>query len=148
MSEVDLRERHRSATHGGLTFRVDPIDEHAHPLIARAVRVHRTTGLARGLDLDAVFTSLDGVVRILTPQHQIRMSVEVRVDGERSGMLGKACRQHVGQHARHDRGPQRVVEPLQPLDREAGVHVIEEVVHVLHSQPEVLQSQLERQAQR
>jgi hypothetical protein len=60
-------------------------------------------------------------------------------------MLCEARRQHVGQHTRHDGGAQRVVEPIETLRDETGIHVEEEVIDILHRQSKVLEPQREGQ---
>lgn len=56
-------------------------------------------------------------------------------------MLGQAGGQHVRDHAGHVGGPEHVIETLKALAQEIGVDVVEEVIHILHRQFEVLESQ-------
>ena len=58
-------------------------------------------------------------------------------------MLGQAGGEHVGQKAGHDRGTKHVVQAVEAFSEEEFVHVVEEVVHILHRHQKVLGSQIE-----
>jgi hypothetical protein len=145
--QIDLGKRHRSAIDGGLRCIVHVVDEHAHPLLARAVRIHRTARLSGGLDLDTLIACLGLVPCVDAANHQVGMAIEIAVDGQRARVLGKARRDHVGQQAGHDRGSQSVVQPIQSLGDQAGVHVVEKVVDILHGKPDVVDTELIGQVQ-
>jgi hypothetical protein len=55
-------------------------------LIAGAVGVYRTAGLARRLDFDAVFAGLDAVVRVLPFNDEVGMTVKVTILDKSSGV--------------------------------------------------------------
>jgi hypothetical protein len=55
------------------------IDENAHPLVTRPVRVHRSARLARTFDFDPEFAGGYRVMRIFSLHHEIRMTVEMLV---------------------------------------------------------------------
>lgn len=60
------------------------------------------------------------------------MAVRVDVLGEVTRVLRNRRGEHVGQHASHVRGSQRVVHALESLAEQKPIHVTEEVVHILH----------------
>lgn len=73
------------------------------------------------------------------------MAVEMPVLRQRAGVLGQAGRQHVRQHSRHDRGAKLVIQAGQAFPIKQEVHVVEEVVYVLHGDFEVFEPKLKGQ---
>lgn len=71
LREIDLGERHRATFPCGLRLVVHGVDEDAHPLIPRPVRVDGATRLECGLDLHAFGSGLHGVVPVRTFNQQI-----------------------------------------------------------------------------
>jgi hypothetical protein len=64
----------------------------------------------------------------------------VEVDSEASGVLCQARGEHVRQYSGHDCGPEHVVKALETSFNKTEIHVVEEVVDILHCHLEVLQS--------
>ena len=60
-------------------------------------------------------------------------------------MLGKACGEHIGKHARHIRRSQHVVQSLESFGEHQAIHVIKEIVNILHCQLKILQTEIERE---
>src|SRR5882724_12574901 len=145
-AEIDLSETHRRALRSGLSCVVHCVNKNAHPLIARTVRVHCATSFARSFYLNAIFASFDGIFCVLAFNDQIRMSIEVGIDDQRSRVLCKTRCQHVGQHSRHDCRPQRVVKTIKTFCNEAYVDVEEKVIDILNRKLEVLHAQLTRKS--
>jgi len=77
LPEIDLSEFKRAAIRRRLSDGVDFVDKHAHPLIARAMCIDRTSSFSGGLNLNAFAARRHGVVRIDALYDQIRMTVEV-----------------------------------------------------------------------
>jgi hypothetical protein len=55
------------------------IDENAHPLVTRPVRVHRPARLARTFDFDPEFPGGNRIMRIFSLDHEVGMAVEMLV---------------------------------------------------------------------
>jgi hypothetical protein len=61
VAEIDFSETHWLSIEGRLSFRVQVVDKHTHPLLSCAVRIYRTSCLPGGLYLDPLspaFTAL------------------------------------------------------------------------------------------
>ena len=83
LPQIDLGKLKRASGGGRFRLVVYLVDKYTHPLIASAVGVYRAAGLARSLDFDAVFASLDAVVRVLPFDDEVGMTVKVTILGER-----------------------------------------------------------------
>jgi hypothetical protein len=113
-------------------------------LIARPVHIHSAAAFASGLDLNSLRTRLDAVVLISALHNEIRVSIEIAVLCQRTGMLRQAGRQHVGNDTRHDRRSEHVIQTLQTFALQQLVYVVKEVVHVLHRHRKIFNPQVER----
>ena len=60
-------------------------------------------------------------------------------------MFGHTGRHHVRNEPRHYRRPKHVIQPLEPSFYKTHVHVVEEIVHILHGQCKIFKTELERQ---
>lgn len=118
------------------------INKNAHPLVAGAVGINSTASLPSTLYFDALGTRFHRIIRILSVQKKIRMSVEVFVFDQRPSVLCHARCQHVGDHSRHCCGSQHVIHSVKTFAQQHFVHVIKEVVNILHCHFKILPSKL------
>ncbi len=137
LRDVDLGEGHCGTIDHGLRLVVESVDEAAHPLVSRAVCIDGTTGLSSCLDLDTFRSGLGRVVGVFPLNDQIGMAIVILILDESTRVLRDALGQHVGDQAGHSGGSEHVVESSQSLRREQVVHVVEEIVDVLHGHLEV-----------
>jgi len=59
-----------------------------------------------------------------------------------AGMSGHARSQHIGNHAGHGGGAKHVIHPAQPFAEQQEVHIVKEVVNVLHPHFKICKTQL------
>lgn len=86
-----------------------------------------------------------GVAAIDSSNDQVGVTVEILVLPEDPRMFGEAGGQHVRQDTGHDCGTQHVIKTLHAFGCKVGVHVIKEIVNVLHGHLEILQAHLKWQ---
>lgn len=86
-AKIDLCKAKWFAVGRRLCFVINRIDEYAHPLVTGAMRINGPAGLASGLNFNSVLTCFDLVIRILSLHYEIRMTVEIAIFNERSGVL-------------------------------------------------------------
>lgn len=141
MGEIKFGETHRATGLGRLCQGIDLIDEDAEPLISSAMGVNGAAGFSGGLDLHAVLSGLDRIIRILASNQKIGMAIEVGVLGKRAGVLGDTGSEHVGQKTRHVGGAQEVIQTRQTFLQEESVDIEKEVIDILHCDLKVLQAQ-------
>jgi len=76
------------------------------------MRIYGASSFAGRFDFNSFFARLDCIIRINALDKKVRMAVEVLVLDEDPGMHCETGCQHIRQDARHDCGPEHVVEPL------------------------------------
>src|SRR5262245_28487409 len=60
-------------------------------------------------------------------------------------MFPKAGCKHVRQNAGHDRRPEKVIQSLQSTFYESDIHIVEEIVDILHRDREIFKAKLKRE---
>src|ERR1700759_4270063 len=79
LPKVHFRKLHWRAVARRFRLTVDLINEHAHPLVPRSMRVDRAARLPRRLNLDSLFTSFDAIPWVCSFDDQVGMSIKVTV---------------------------------------------------------------------
>lgn len=104
--------------------------------------INSPAGLPGCFNLDSKFASLDTIAWVFPLYDQVGVTIEIPIFNKCSGVFRKAGGNHVGQYARHNRGPQHIVQSIQAFAHKVGIHIVEKVVNVLNRRIEVLKTKL------
>ncbi len=107
--------------------------------------IDRAALLSGGLYLNSHLTGLYAVVGVMPLYDQVRVPIVVGIAAKGPGVRCHTGREHIGQEPGHIRRSEGIVKPGQPPALHKAVHVVKEIVNVLHRQAKILDPEVEWQ---